>query len=875
MSAAHESFLKATLEPQGHPAWVLYTARATPPRAGDGQGLWEQEECTDVATAGNALAACAAHGDAYAALAWFAPGQGRTKAAVVGKRTVTVDLDAKPLPGTTPEARMQAAQTLARSLPCPSVIVNSGGGFHVHVLLPEHERVEAFADPADGVAHVELLGRALRLWFEDKARQVHGAAVEFDHCHGAERVWRIPPGWNTKSAGDARGLTDDRSRWREVRLEVPARIEGLGSIAPADLTFLVPFINAAAAEAGAAACGPHAPPAATPATSPGQTLDSGATSVAGPGQFDPASVELVLPKPLRDEWPMRGGDQSRHDWAICAALARNGWAPSVAAGVVRLRRGLLASAEDRAKGDRLDYVARTVHGAYAQHAPQQGERRLLEPQPFPGGVLPEQLAEFILRASAALRCAPEAIALPHLTALGSAIGNSRRIRLKRTWTEPPLLWSAVIQRSGQLKSPALDQGIRGVDEAQAAAMRAYRAAMQEYKRQLDEHRRQPKSKAGDEALAALRPGAPERPVLQRVKVSDTTIEAVAMILEENPRGVMLVRDELAGWFKSFDAYRQGRGSDREHWLTAHRAGQMLVDRKVDRQVVLVPHGFIAVTGGIQPNTLRRLFTDPLFECGMAARLLLSQPTAPKRRWSDDDIPPYVERAVSVVFQRLFGLEMDRNAQGDVSPMCMDLSADAKPAWVSFYDEFAGEQERLDGEEELGAAFSKLEAYAARIALILELVAWAASGGKGTPTTVGRAALEAAIVLTRWFAGEARRIYADMGRGGSTPLRGRAWEWLKKQSGAVTARDLMRGSRPFRDSSDVCVRALDDLVHAGLAWKLPGSRQRNGGWRVICYVPREGARIDSEAPSEAQKQATSTGAGDAEPPATGGMEEAHG
>lgn len=847
--------LDALLGPAPFDGAVLYVAQNQPPTAGTAPGSWIQDSYPDVERAAASLVSRSEGGETYAALAWFAPGDGRTKAAVVAKRSISADIDAKCMPGVTPQERLHQARTLARCLPCPAIVVGSGGGFHAHLLLPDSLRVESYADPADGVQNAEVLGRALRLYLEEKARELVAAPVALDHCHGAERVWRVPPGWNAKSADGARTLTADRSSWRPVTLEIPARPEGLASIAPADPTFLGPFLDAAAAEVEAAATASKSTSVATLEPSGGQNQPSRRLSVAAGVDFTGPALRLLLPAEVRAAWPMRDGDQSKNDWSVCVAMAKAGWVPEITAGVLRARRRLLPHPEDRAKGDRDDYVARTVVGAYEKYAPRPVKVSALEPQPFPTSILPEQLAEFIIRGSAALGCAPEAIALPHLTGLGSAIGNSRRIRLKRTWSEPPLLWSAVVMPSGRMKSPALDLGIRGVDDAQSAAMRAYKAAMKDYLRELEAFKHKERQREGDEATEGMRPAAPDRPILRRVKVSDVTIEALAPILEENPRGLVLVRDELAGWFKSFDAYRQGKGSDREHWLTAHRAGQMLVDRKVERQVIMVPHGFISVTGGIQPYTLRHLFTDPLFECGMAARLLLSQPASPKRRWTDEDIPGYVERAVATVFQRLFALELDRDASGELVPVCLDLTSDAKALWVKFYNRFAGEQELLDGEEELGAAFSKLEAYAARFALILEHVAWAAGGGRGTPTTVGLASLEAAIALTDWFAVEARRIYTDLGRGDGVPLRGRAWEWMRGRSEPVTARDLMRGPRPFRDNLVLSEQALNDLVGAGLAWRRIDSAAAPRGWTPISYVlrdaPASASGGDTQTPAPAE------------------------
>jgi len=53
------------------------------------------------------------------------------------------------------------------------------------------------------------------------------------------------------------------------------------------------------------------------------------------------------------------------------------------------------------------------------------------------------------------------------------------------------------------------------------------------------------------------PQKPAEPVADRCYADDTTIEALAVLLKQNWRGLLLVRDELSGWIVSFARYAQG------------------------------------------------------------------------------------------------------------------------------------------------------------------------------------------------------------------------------------------------------------------------------------------------------------------------------
>jgi hypothetical protein len=112
-------------------------------------------------------------------------------------------------------------------------------------------------------------------------------------------------------------------------------------------------------------------------------------------------------------------------------------------------------------------------------------------------------------------------------------------------------------------------------------------------------------------------------VLPRYIVSDVTIEALAEQLSHNPRGLLADCDELGALIKSFDQYRGGRGGDAQRWLSIHRAGELLIDRKTGtNKTTFVRHAAVSMAGGIQPGVLRRVLGQEHFENGLAPRLLL-------------------------------------------------------------------------------------------------------------------------------------------------------------------------------------------------------------------------------------------------------------
>ena len=127
-------------------------------------------------------------------------------------------------------------------------------------------------------------------------------------------------------------------------------------------------------------------------------------------------------------------------------------------------------------------------------------------------------------------------------------------------------------------------------------MQEHQARVTEYERDLIDWKRK---KIG------APPKKPEEPVADRFIVSDVTVEALALLLRNAPRGVLLARDELVGWIGGFDRYRQGRGADAHQFLEMHRAGRLIVDRKTgDHRTITVPRAAVSICGGTGSNADR-------------------------------------------------------------------------------------------------------------------------------------------------------------------------------------------------------------------------------------------------------------------------------
>jgi hypothetical protein len=448
------------------------------------------------------------------------------------------------------------------------------------------------------------------------------------------------------------------------------------------------------------------------------------------------------------------------------------------------------------------------------HHPAPAPSTIPERTPFPVKVLPEPLRSFVSGGAAALGCDPSYIALPLLTACAAAIGNSHRIQLKRDWSEPAILWSAVVGESGTLKTPAFKIALQPLRDQQAEALHAHEAAWKAYEALLMEYDRSMSAWKRSKSPGSP-PEKPEAPTAVRYLVSDTTVEALAPILLANPRGLLLARDELAGWIGSFDRYNTGKGADAAHWLSLHNAEALLIDRKTGLpKTIYVPRAAVSVTGGIQPGILSRSLGMEHRESGLAARLLLTWPARIPKQWSEAEIDPVVELEVSMLIAKLLSLPTPVHPEYPtcIQPVLVPLSPEGKQAWIEFYNQHAHEQVTLDSD--LSAVWSKLEGYAARLALIIHLVRVI----NGDPTLIDREAVDAVsihagITLSRWFGQEAKRVYAMLAESEAQAEERNLVEWIRRQGGKITVRELQR-SHPHFKTSDDARAALEQLVTAG-------------------------------------------------------------
>ena len=153
----------------------------------------------------------------------------------------------------------------------------------------------------------------------------------------------------------------------------------------------------------------------------------------------------------------------------------------------------------------------------------------LEMWPFPEGVFPRPIADFINAAADAMQVDPVFVALPALAACAGSVGNSRVLKLNATWTERAAFWTVIVAESGSRKTPAFKAAMAPVWEINRQLMNENAAQLLLWKNACGQQ------KKGEPS--------PVKPTEDRLVAQDISIEKLGVLLAENPRGLLVADND--------------------------------------------------------------------------------------------------------------------------------------------------------------------------------------------------------------------------------------------------------------------------------------------------------------------------------------------
>jgi hypothetical protein len=369
-----------------------------------------------------------------------------------------------------------------------------------------------------------------------------------------------------------------------------------------------------------------------------------------------------------------------------------------------------------------------------------------------------------LTVSAECASAPvDYVAAGLLVGAASLIGRARSARPWSGWAEPSILWLSIIGAPSSGKTPALQGPLSILRKLEAERGQDYPELLRQFEVEK-ESAQASKDAWREEVKTAIKKknplpempetaNQPERPQTPRLLVNDATPEALGNILSNEPKGVLSLRDELAGWIGSFDRYSTGSG--RQFWLEAYQGNPFIIDRvKNENGPIVVPSLSVSVLGGIQPDRLASAFLKG-DDDGLVSRFLNVWPDAiPPNRPSKEANNTEAQTSL----RRLMVLQMGSDEYGDLHPVQVPFSDDAATILDEFRQTLFQRTQLASGL--LAGHLGKMPGAVCRLALVLTYLDWAASNDPEPQKIHARHVALACHMIEDYFIPMAERAFGD-------------------------------------------------------------------------------------------------------------------
>jgi len=330
---------------------------------------------------------------------------------------------------------------------------------------------------------------------------------------------------------------------------------------------------------------------------------------------------------------------------------------------------------------------------------------------FPLDIFPAELQTYIKACNESLNNSIDYMACSLLFLTSIIIGNSLELEVKRGWKESANLWMSLVGRAGVGKTPSISSITFPLSRLNNIEIKKHIEDAQKYENYMNMSEK-------DKAMSSV----VEKPKKTQFIVNDVTLEALVELHNENPNGIGVLKDELAGFFKDMNKYREG--GDLEHWLSSWSGKEINLNRKTAKSS-FVEKAYLPIMGGIQPSILDSFHTDENKDNGFLDRMLFTFPEIEIEKYSDKEMSQQVldwyESYINTFYQ-----STKRNIKysegGTIEPIIAKFTLEANAEWIRIFNEITDVQNGEDESESMKSMLPKQKAYICRFALIINTLA---------------------------------------------------------------------------------------------------------------------------------------------------------
>lgn len=381
-----------------------------------------------------------------------------------------------------------------------------------------------------------------------------------------------------------------------------------------------------------------------------------------------------------------------------------------------------------------------------------------------------------------------------LTVFAAAMGNTWSVRFMTGWVSRPIIYMVLVGSPSCGKTPPLQQAVTPLlkldgeyDMIYCKEMETYRqwermSAKQREKHSLPEEMKMPQRKCH--------------------VVVDSTVEALIGALRDNPRGVLIYKDEIDSLLSNFNRYN---GSDESYFLSLFSGTPFKYSRKSNNEHIFLANPYCSIIGSTQPGRLDEQFGGKRMMNGFSSRFLKVYPEIDKMPlWNDTAMPDGVLEEWGRIIRKVVTVTPSTDQEGKATSIELMFSQEAKLRVIQWKDEVNNKAYAETDSDAVRALCGKLETYLVRFCLVIQIM-HGICGESGMDEIEPRTA-ELAIKLTEYFRNMESRIAPEIETG---ILDNRFTELLGNLRDSFTTAEAVREALQLGISESSVKRFLRD------------------------------------------------------------------
>ena len=381
-----------------------------------------------------------------------------------------------------------------------------------------------------------------------------------------------------------------------------------------------------------------------------------------------------------------------------------------------------------------------------------------------------------------------------LTVFAAAMGNTWSVRFMTGWVSRPIIYMVLVGSPSCGKTPPLQQAVTPLLKLDGEYDMIYCKEMETY-------RRWERMSAKQRERHSL-PEEMKMPQRKCHVVVDSTVEALIGALRDNPRGVLIYKDEIDSLLSNFNRYN---GSDEGYFLSLFSGTPFKYSRKSNNEHIFLANPYCSIIGTTQPGRLGEQFGGKRMMNGFSSRFLKVYPEIDKMpSWNDTAMPDSVLEEWERIIRKVVAATPSTDQEGKATSIELLFTQEAKLRVIQWKDEVNNKVYAETDSDAVRALCGKLETYLVRFCLVIQIM-HGICGESGMDEIEPRTA-ELAIRLTEYFRNMESRIAPEIEPG---ILDNRFTELLGNLRDSFTTAEAVREALQLGISESSVKRFLRD------------------------------------------------------------------